>query len=248
MELKGRVALITGTSSGIGEIIAKRYLEEGAQVFGCGLEDKSNIEAENYGYLKTDLTSFAEAQRAVEACIEKFKKIDIVVNCAGITGVGNIVNTSAEEFERQFSVNTFAVFNVCKAAINELKLSDSAAIINIASELGVKPIRDRVAYCPAKAAVVMLTKCLAVDCGPQIRVNGILPALTETPMTRKRFENAEDPEAFREKMNSRYLLKRMGKPEDIAEGAVFLASNRSAYITGDMLAICGGGHIYTCEN
>ncbi|QGU94528.1 SDR family oxidoreductase [Clostridium bovifaecis] len=248
MELKGRIALVTGTSSGIGEVIAKKYLDEGAVVFGCGLDEKSNIERENYSYLKADLTSFAEAEKIVESCIKKYSKIDIVVNCAGITGVGNIENTTAEEFERQFKVNVFAVYNVCKAAIKELKKSDSAAIINIASELGVKPIPDRIAYCPSKAAVVMLTKSLAVDCGPHIRVNGILPALTETPMTKARFEQADNPEEFRRKMNSRYILKRMCRPEDIAEGALFLASNRSSYITGDMLAICGGGHIYSCES
>lgn len=245
MELHGKVALITGSSSGIGEVIAKKFLSQGASVFGCGLEESSTIKNENYEYKKADLTLFSQAQNVVEECMKRFDQLDIVVNCAGITGVGTIENTNAEEFERQFKVNVFAVYNVCKAAVPELNKSEGAAIINIASELGVKAIPERIAYCPSKAAVVMFTKCLAIECGPRIRVNGILPALTETPMTKARFEQAENPEEFRERMNSRYILKRMCQPEDIAEGALFLASQRSSYITGDMLAICGGGHIYT---
>lgn len=246
MELIGKVALVTGASSGIGEAIAKKYIEEGAKVFGCGLEDKAQIsESENFGYAKCDLTNYDDAKRVVNKCINKFGKLDILVNCAGVTGIGVIENTSVEEFQRQFKVNVFGVYNMCKAAIEDLKKSKDAVIINIASELGVKPIPERIAYCPSKAAVVMLTKCLAIDCGPNIRVNGIMPGLTETPMTKERFEKAENPEAYRQAIRNRYVLKRMCQPEDVANGAVFLASEKSSYITGDMLAVCGGGHIFT---
>lgn len=246
MDLRGKVALVTGASSGIGEVIAKKYIKEGAKVFGCGIEEKANIEeCESFSYMEGDLTDYNNAIKIVRECVRKFGKMQILVNCAGITGTGKIEDTCTEEFKRQFDVNVFGVYNMCKASIEYLKKSEDAVIINIASELGVKPICNRIAYCPSKAAVVMLTKCLALDCGPRIRVNAILPSLTETPMTEERFERAEDPEKFRQAMNDRYVLKRMCRPEDVANGAVFLASDKSSYITGDLLAVCGGGHICT---
>lgn len=247
MELENRVAIITGASSGIGEVIAQFYLQEGAKVFGCGLEEKSGISAPQFCYQKADICDPQQAQSVVESCMRHFGALDILVNCAGVTGLGTIDDTSVEEFRRQFEINVFGLYTMTKAAIDSIRQSSHAVIINIVSELGVKAIPNRVAYCPSKAAVEMLTRCLAVDCGPQVRVNGILPGLTETPMTKMRYENAQDPEAERQKTRDRYVLKRMCVPEDVANGAVFLASDRSSFITGDMLAVCGGGQFTTCQ-
>ncbi|MCC8060935.1 MAG: SDR family oxidoreductase [Clostridiales bacterium] len=246
MELKDRVAIITGASSGIGEVIARFYLDEGAFVYGCGLEEKAGIDHNNFIFHRADICSEEEAAAVVRGCKEQFGKADILVNCAGVTGMGTIDDTSVAEFRRQFEINVFGLYTMTKAAIDLLRQSEKAVIINIVSELGVKCIPNRVAYCPSKAAVEMLTRCLAVDCGPCVRVNGILPGLTETPMTRMRYENAPDPEAERQKTRNRYILKRMCTPEDVANGAVFLASDRASFITGDMLAVCGGGQFITC--
>lgn len=244
MDLKGRVALISGASSGIGEVIAKMYMEEGAQVFGCGRRAKPAIEeGENFGYASGDLTRFEDAEVIVKKCIERFGKIDILVNCAGVTGIGTLETTSVEEFQRQFQVNVFGVFNLCKAAIEELKRSEDPVIVNISSEIGEKPMAARIAYSPSKSAVSMLTKCLAVDYGPKIRVNAILPGLVETPMTQERFDQAEDPEAYRQGIRDRYLLKRICTPEDVAQAAVFLASKKSSFITGASLPVCGGNQL-----
>lgn len=247
MELQDRVAIVTGASSGIGAVIAQFYLNEGALVFGCGLEDKASITNERFAYHKTNICKSEEAAAVVEGCVARFGKVDILVNCAGITGLGTIDNTSVEEFRRQFEINVFGLYTMTKAAIDTIRKSEHAVIVNIVSELGVKAIPNRVAYCPSKAAVEMLTRCLAADCGPRVRVNGILPGLTETPMTKMRYENAPDPEAERQKTRNRYILKRMCVPEDVANGAVFLASDRSSFITGDMLAVCGGGQFITCQ-
>ena len=114
--------------------------------------------------------------------------------------------------------------------------------------MGVKAIPNRIAYCPSKAAVEMLTRCLAADEGPRVRVNGVLPGLTETPMTKMRFENAPDSDAERQRVCNRYVLKRMCTPEDVANGVVFLASDKASFITGDMLAVCGGGQFITTTN
>ena len=247
MELENRVAVVTGASSGIGEVIAKFYLKEGAYVYGCGLEEQAAIVNERFHYHRANICDPAQADLVAKGCIEKFGRMDILVNCAGVTGIGTIDDTSVEEYRRQFEINVFGVYTMTKAAIDLIRQSEHAVIVNIVSELGVKCIPARVAYCPSKAAVEMLTRCLAVDCGPRVRVNGILPGLTETPMTKMRYENAPDPEAERQKTRNRYILKRMCTPEDVANGAVFLASDRASFITGDMLAVCGGGQFITMQ-
>lgn len=247
MELKDRVAIVTGASSGIGEVIAKFYLGEGAKVLGCGLKASSSIVDENYSYIQANLKDEKKAEIVAIQCQKNYGKIDILVNCAGVTGIGNIYNTSVEEFKNQFEVNVFALYNITKAATPFIQKSEYGVIINISSELGVKAVPDRIAYCPSKAAVEMLTRCLAIDLAPEVRVNAILPGLTETPMTKMRFDNAPNPDEERKRIRNRYPLKRMCTTDDVANGAVFLASDKSSFITGEMLAVCGGGHIFTCS-
>ncbi len=246
MLLKDRVAIVTGASSGIGRVIAAFYLAEGAKVIGCGLEDEFDLMNDNFKYIKANICEFNQAQLVMKRCVEEFGYVDILVNCAGITGIGDIYSTSIDEFKRQFEINVFGLYTMTKACISEIEKSDHASIINIVSELGVKAVAQRVAYCPSKSAVEMLTRCLAIDCGPRVRVNGILPGLTETPMTKERFINDKDPDTVRRQVAERYVLKRMCTPEDVANSAVFLGSDKSSFITGDMIAVCGGGHFTTC--
>jgi NAD(P)-dependent dehydrogenase (short-subunit alcohol dehydrogenase family) len=243
MRLKGKVAIVTGASSGIGEGIAKRFLHEGAKVIGCGIEEQASIRHENMVYIQCDLCHYEQAVKVVKEAVKAFGKLNILVNSAGITGEGNLETTSLEEFQRQFNVNVNGTFNICKAAITELNTAKGSSIINIASELGVKPIQNRVAYNPSKAAVIMLTKCIAVDYAPNVRANTIMPSLVETPMIKSRFDTAEDPQALKELYESFYIMKRLGTVEDMANAAVFLASDESSYITGDDLAVCGGGQM-----
>ncbi len=246
MLLKDRVAIVTGASSGIGRVIAAFYLAEGAKVIGCGLEDEFDLMNDNFKYIKANICEFNQAQLVMKKCVEEFGYVDILVNCAGITGIGDIYSTSIDEFKRQFEINVFGLYTMTKACISEIEKSDHASIINIVSELGVKAVAQRVAYCPSKSALEMLTRCLAIDCGPRVRVNGILPGLTETPMTKERFINDKDPDTVRRQVAERYVLKRMCTPEDVANSAVFLGSDKSSFITGDMIAVCGGGHFTTC--
>ncbi len=201
---------------------------------------------DNFKYIKANICEFNQAQLVMKRCVEEFGYVDILVNCAGITGIGDIYSTSIDEFKRQFEINVFGLYTMTKACISEIEKSDHASIINIVSELGVKAVAQRVAYCPSKSAVEMLTRCLAIDCGPRVRVNGILPGLTETPMTKERFINDKDPDTVRRQVAERYVLKRMCTPEDVANSAVFLGSDKSSFITGDMIAVCGGGHFTTC--
>lgn len=247
MEFANKTAIITGASSGLGKALAYRFLEEGGQVFGIGRRLDPELEHQNFYYYPADLTDYDLACGAVEKCVEVFGKIDILINCAGVTGIGSVYTTPAEEFRHQFEVNVYAVFHMVKAALPYLHKQPESTIINVGSELGAKAKAERISYCPSKAAVEMLTKCLAIECGPQIRVNGVLPGLMDTPMTHERFERMPDPDAAREKAGRAYILNRLCRVEDVVEAVVFLASRRSSFITGDMIAVCGGGHFTTCQ-
>jgi NAD(P)-dependent dehydrogenase (short-subunit alcohol dehydrogenase family) len=241
--LTGKTAFVTGASSGIGESIAARFLKEGASVAGCGRRERSALNHESYYYISADISEFQGAVAAVEAAHVRFGGLDIVVNSAGVTGEGGLEACGSDEFIRMLQVNVGGTFNVCKAALPFLQQRPSASIINISSDLGVKAITNRIAYCPSKAAVIMLTRCIALELAPKIRANCILPGLVETPMIEHRFEQAVDPQAVRAAMASLYPLKRMGLVEDMASAAVYLASEESAFVTGAELPVCGGRQI-----
>ncbi|MDO7977839.1 SDR family NAD(P)-dependent oxidoreductase [Oceanotoga teriensis] len=243
MRLKDKVIIITGASSGIGEGIAKRFIEEGAKIVGCGIEENLNFKHDNAIYVKANLTKFEEAQNVVNKALEKFGKINGLVNCAGITLIGSLETSSVEDFSKQLDVNVKGVFHMCKAAIKELKKQKNSAIVNIGSDLGVRPIPERIGYCPSKAAVIMLTKCIAAEYAPNVRANCLLPGLVETPMIKFRFEESEDPDALRAEYAKIYPMNRMGTLEDMANTALFLISEESSFITGEKIGVCGGSLI-----
>ncbi|ONI39847.1 2,5-dichloro-2,5-cyclohexadiene-1,4-diol dehydrogenase [Candidatus Epulonipiscium fishelsonii] len=243
MRLENKVAIVTGAASGIGEAIAKRFLNEGAKVVCCDMKETCSITHENSIYVKADLTKEDETENVVKKSIENFGKLNIVVNCAGVTGVGSLETTALSDFKFQFDVNVNGVFNMCKSSISELKKQKGASIVNIGSDLGVRPIPERIAYCPSKAAVLMLTKCIAMEYAPYVRANAVLPGLVETPMLKERFDTVEDADAFRNEMANLYPLKRMGTTDDMANAVVYLASDESSFMTGENLGVCGGSLI-----
>ena len=239
MELYGKTALVSGASSGLGQAIARRFVREGAQVIGIGRRELR--ETESFRYLRCDITSEADTT----ALAEKLEKVDILINCAGVTAIGSLKSTTLSQFRQQFEVNVFGLYQLTRAVLPLLEASEGGVIVNVGSELGARAREERIAYCPSKAAVEMLTRCMAMELAPRIRVNGILPGLMETPMTRDRFLNTPDPDAARAAAGEKYLLGRLCTVEDAVEAALFLASPRSAFITGDMLAVCGGGQFAT---
>lgn len=243
MRLNGIKAIVTGASSGIGEGIAKGFLKEGASVVGCGIEKEAKIEHERFLYLPCDLRDYAQAENVAAKANQFLGKLEVLVNCAGVTAIGNLETTTSEQFNYQYQINTLGTFHMCKAAIGFLKKEKKASIINVASELGVKAIPDRIAYNPSKAAVVMMTKCIAIDYAPNVRANTILPGLVETPMIEDRFRKADNPEELRETYKSFYRLNRLGTITDMVNAAIFLASDESSFITGDDIAVCGGGQM-----
>ena len=216
MRFEDKVVIITGASSGIGEGVAKKFLEEGALVVGCGIEPEMHIQNEHAVY---------------------------VVCCAGVTFVGSLETTDYDRFMRELSINMGGVFNMCKAAVAELKKQEGSTIVTVGSDLGVRPIPERIGYCPSKAGVIMLTKCIALEYAPSIRANAILPGLVRTPMIEQRFTEAEDPAALEEAYASLYPLHKMGKVEDMANAAAFLSSDESGFMTGEIMHVCGGSLI-----
>lgn len=243
MKFENKVVIVTGASSGIGEGVAKMFLSEGAKVVGCGIEPAMKIEDGNAVYVQADLTDPKQAQNVVDKAVEAFGCVNKLVCCAGVTFIGSLESTSYESFMRELSINLGGVFNMCKAAVVELKKQEGSTIVTVGSDLGVRPIPERIGYCPSKAGVIMLTKCIALEYAPDIRVNAILPGLVRTPMIEQRFEEAENPQELEEAYASLYPLHKMGKVSDMANAISFLSSDESSFITGEIMQVCGGSLI-----
>ncbi len=243
MRFTDKVVIVTGASSGIGEGVAKKFLEEGAKVVGCGIEPAMKIEDSNAIYVQADLTKFEDAQNVVAKAVEAFGRVNKLVCCAGVTFIGSLENTESATFMRELSINLGGVFNMCKAAMPELQKHEGSTVVTVGSDLGVHPIPERIGYCPSKAGVIMLTKCMALEYAPHIRVNCILPGLVRTPMIEQRFQEAEDPKALEEAYASLYPLHKMGKISDMANAIAFLSSDESGFITGEIMHVCGGSLI-----
>ncbi|MFR5602346.1 MAG: SDR family NAD(P)-dependent oxidoreductase, partial [Lachnospiraceae bacterium] len=190
-----------------------------------------------------DLTKPEDADHVVEEAVKKFGCVNKLVCCAGVTFIGSLESTEYNTFMRELSINLGGVFNICRSAIIELKKQKDSTIVTVGSDLGVHPIPERIGYCPSKAGVIMLTKCMALEYAPDIRVNAILPGLVRTPMIEQRFTEAEDPKALEEAYASLYPLHKMGKIEDMANAIAFLSSDESSFITGEIMQVCGGSLI-----
>lgn len=243
MKFENKVVIVTGASSGIGEGVAKMFLAEGAKVVGCGIEAEMKISDANAIYVQADLSKPEQAQKVVDEAVKAFGCVNKVACCAGVTFIGTLESTTYDKFMTELSINLGGVFNMCKAAMPELKKHDDSTVVTIGSDLGVRPIPERIGYCPSKAGVIMLTKCMALEYAPSIRVNCVLPGLVRTPMIEQRFVEAEDPKALEEAYASLYPLHKMGKIEDMTNAVKFLSSDESSFITGEIMQVCGGSLI-----
>ncbi|MDA7632088.1 glucose 1-dehydrogenase [Verrucomicrobia bacterium] len=247
--LDDKITLVTGAGSGIGESIAKLFAQSGAFV-GVIDRDQSSAKATSKSIQESggkseafhlDVCNAQACNDLAESLQERFGRIDILVNNAGIGHVGTLLDTEAEDLDRMYDVNVKGVFNMTKAVLMDMVGCGKGNIINLASIGGVVAVRDRLAYCTTKFAVVGFTKCIALDHASEgIRCNCICPGRVETPFVKARLAEYPDPEKAYQDMASTQALGRMAKPEEIASAALYLASDESSFVTGTPFLIDGG--------
>jgi NAD(P)-dependent dehydrogenase (short-subunit alcohol dehydrogenase family) len=246
VSLKDKVAIITGAASGIGLAAARRFVAEGAKVVVADVQDASHEVGEmtKQGgeaiFLQVDVSSEAQVDRLIERTVAAYGRLDVLVNCAGVELSKKITDTSEAEWDRLMSVNLKGVFLCSKAAIPVMQ-RNGGVIVNVASELGLVGGSEIAAYCASKGGVVQLTKAMAVDhAGDGIRVNCVCPGPVSTPLLEAIIRASSDPEGERRRIAEKTLLKRLGRPEEIANVILFLASEESSYLTGSVVAADGG--------
>ncbi|MBM3840873.1 MAG: glucose 1-dehydrogenase [Verrucomicrobia bacterium] len=247
--LQNKIALVTGAASGIGAAIAEVFARANACVFVADCHEKAGLETaaciQREGgqaeFLPLDVANEEQCARAADLVLRSKQRLDILVNNAGIGHVGTMVQTTGADLDRMYCVNVRGVFNVTKVFLPGMLARKSGNIINLASIGGVVAVRDRLAYCTTKFAVVGLTKSLALDHAKEgIRANCICPGRVETPFVSARLKEYPDPAKAYQEMSATQALGRMGKPEEIAHAALYLASDESAFITGTAFLIDGG--------
>ena len=227
--LENRVVLVTGAASGIGREIAERFAREGARVTGF---DRAGDVA-----IRGDVRSPAEVERAVDRVVTAEGRIDVLVCSAGVREIGDVYTMASDEWDNVIGVNLSGTFYCCQAAARRMREGGGGAIVNISSVGGLIGLARRPAYTAAKHGVVGLTKSLARDLGPAgIRVNAICPGLIRTPLTEQYF--AED--AFEDGLRTVVPQGRAGVAADVADAALYLASDQSAYVSGVALTVDGG--------
>jgi NAD(P)-dependent dehydrogenase (short-subunit alcohol dehydrogenase family) len=251
--LEGQTALITGGGTGIGRAIALAFSREGANVAVAGrrMEKLQGVvrevqESSGRGLaVPCDVTKAGDTERAVKQTAERFGQLNVLVNNAGALHVSSIEGIPEEEWDRVMLVNLKGPFLMSRAALPEFRKAGGGAIVNIGSVLGLVAMKDRAAYCASKGGVTMLTKAMALDHAHEgVRVNCICPAIVETQLVRDLFDASAEGEAARRARIAQLPAGRMGRPEDVAEMAVYLASKESSWVTGVAIPLDGGLSAY----
>ncbi len=253
MRLRNKVAIITGAGSGIGRTTALLFSEEGAQVAiveidkerGQDTVDMIRGKGEEALLIPTDITDSSQVKSMVSKVIETYGKMNILVNNAGLYLQGDAISTNEKQWDKIMMVNLRAAFLCCKYCIPGMIESGGGVVINVSSEAGIVAIKNQVAYNTSKAGLISLTKSIALDFASQnIRANCVCPGTTQTPLVAFVLAKQADPERARREVEKIRPANRLGKPEEIAYGILYLASDESPYATGAVLSVDGG---YTAQ-
>jgi NAD(P)-dependent dehydrogenase (short-subunit alcohol dehydrogenase family) len=248
--LAGKRALITGGASGIGRATALLFAQEGAAVavvdvneaHGQAVVQEIAKDGGNAAFIGCDATRAGECRRAVQLTVEQLGGLDILFNNAGIIRRANVVDTTEAEWDRMMAVNVKSVFLMSKYAVPVMANAGGGVIINTGSGWGLKGGGNAVSYCASKGAVVNMTRAMAIDHGGQnIRVNCVCPGDTDTPMLRSEAQQLGQAEVEFLAGAADRPLRRYGKPSEIAQAVLYLASDAASYVTGAALVVDGGG-------
>ncbi len=246
MRLKGKIAVITGGGSGIGEATAQRFAEEGATVIVADKNlDGAKAVAAAIGHgayaVEVDTAKSASVKALIDGTVAKHGRIDILFNNAGYGITGSVVETSEDDWSALLAVNINGVYYGCKHAIPHMAKQGGGVIVNTASTTSVAGIKDRAAYVTSKGAVAAMTRAMALDHVHQnIRINAVGPGTIETQYFAKILKTHPDPQGFRRSLEVRQPMDRLGTPEEIAKAVLFLSCDESSFCTGTVLFADGG--------
>ncbi len=238
--LEGKTAFVTGGTGGIGSAICARFAREGAQVIAADLSQQGKL-PDQVEFAAYDVTDETICQNTFATLAERWDKLDILINAAGIEIEKTIEDTTLEEWNRIFAINVTGMFLTSKYALPLLRKSDGASVINFGSYDGYIADPGLAAYCATKGAVHALTRAMACDHGPEgIRVNAICPGYVDTPMLQSFFGESGDIESLKKAVRDVHPTRTYGTPEDIANLVNWLASDEARYASGQLWVIDGG--------
>jgi NAD(P)-dependent dehydrogenase (short-subunit alcohol dehydrogenase family) len=248
MKLENKVAIVTGAGKGIGSGIAKVFSQEGAKVVVVDWDEeagkKTAEEIRQSGgdalFVNCDVSNEEQVKAMVQATLDKYGRIDVLVNNAGIGVYLPVLEATSEDWDHCLAVNLKGVFLCSKYAIPHMQAVGKGAIVNISSVHAHATVNGVAPYAASKGGITALTRNMAIDYGPAIRVNAIAPGWVLTPLIQSIFDGYDDPAEQQRLVEQRQVMKRIGRPEDIGHAAAFLASDEASFITGTQLFVDGG--------
>jgi NAD(P)-dependent dehydrogenase (short-subunit alcohol dehydrogenase family) len=248
MDFQNKVVIVTGAAKGIGKGIAKVFSEKGAKVAVIDWDalegEKTAQELRAQGresiFIQCDVSKEDQVMAMIDTVVKTFGQIDVLVNNAGIGVYKPVLEASSEDWDRCLSVNLKGVFLCSKYAIPHMQKLGKGAIVNISSVHSHATVNGVAPYAASKGGITALTRNMAIDYGPAIRVNAIAPGWVLTPLIQSIFDSYPDPAEQQRQVENRQVMKRIGRPEDIGYAAAFLASDEASFITGTQLFVDGG--------